>query len=261
MTENLKKKILFLTSSPDASWQQEDGTWVTGPFTSRNGFLDQMRSAWPGPCNVLAIAAFPDEEDKNDEMLEYYTKVLAASELPVKKIRMIDRRTAGHVKAWMAESDFVILSGGHVPTEHAFFEKLGLREMIRDFSGIVMGISAGTMNCAELVYAQPELAGEAVDPGYVRFFPGLGLTALQILPHYQMVKDYMLDGMRLYEEITFSDSYGREFLVLEDGSYVRCDETGEVLYGTAYRIADGVMKQICTEGEMVQLRSCLTPGF
>jgi len=31
------------------------------------------------------------------------------------------------------------------------------------------------MNCADTVYAQPEEPGEAVDPDYQRFIPGLGL--------------------------------------------------------------------------------------
>lgn len=30
------------------------------------------------------------------------------------------------------------------------------------------------MNCADTVYAQPEEPGEAVDPDYQRFIPGLG---------------------------------------------------------------------------------------
>ncbi len=256
MIGNIKGKTVFLTSSPDGSWQEADGAWVTGPFSSKNGFLEQIRSVWRNPSRVLAISAFPDEDEKNDEMLGYYTQVLKASRLPVTEIRMLDHRTAECVKEWLADSDFVILSGGHVPTEHEFFEELGLRELLQGFSGVIMGISAGTMNCAEVVYAQPELSGEAVDPDYVKFFPGLGLTRLNILPHYQMVKDYELDGMRLYEEITFSDSYGHEFFVLEDGSFVRCDQEGEVLYGNAYRIADGVMEQICAEGEKILLPFC-----
>lgn len=254
MTCNMKGKTLFLTSSPDASWQTEDGTWVAGPFTSKNGFLDQIRSLWKEPFRVLAITAFPDEDERNDEMLGYYTKVLEASELPVKSIRMIDRRTEEKLQEWLADSDFVILSGGHVPTEQAFFERLGLRALLENFSGVIMGISAGTMNCAETVYAQPELDGEAADPDYQKFIPGLGMTKLNILPHYQKVKDYMLDGMRLFEDITYSDSVGQEFYALEDGSYVRCDEQGEVLYGNAYRIADGVMKQVCRDGECLRLK-------
>lgn len=254
MACNITGKILFLTSSPDSSYQLDDGTWVTGPLTSKNGFLGQVKSVWKNPSRVLAITAFPDEDERNDEMLEYYTRMLAASGLSVKEIRMADRRTEGKLKEWLADSDFVILSGGHVPTEHAFFKKLGLREQLQKFSGVIMGISAGTMNCAETVYAQPELEGEASDPGYQKFFSGLGMTKLNILPHYQMVKDNELDGMRLFEDITYSDSMGHEFYALEDGSYVRCDEQGEVLYGTAYRIADGEMELVCRDGESLKLR-------
>ena len=38
------------------------------------------------------------------------------------------------------------------------------------------------MNCAQIVYAQPELEGEAIDPKYERFLEGLNLTKFQILP-------------------------------------------------------------------------------
>lgn len=91
-----------------------------------------------------------------------------------------------------------------------------------------MGISAGSMNCADMVYAQPELEGEAADPSYERFIVGLGLTERNILPHYQMVKDYTLDGLRLMEEITYPDSAGREFYALEDGSYILCADGGRL---------------------------------
>ncbi len=51
--------------------------------------------------------------------------------------------------------DIVWLGGGHVPTENAFFRKIHLKESLECFEGIVIGISAGSMNCAESVYAQP----------------------------------------------------------------------------------------------------------
>ena len=102
-------------------------------------------------------------------------------------------------------------------------------------------------------YAQPEEAGEAVDPNYVRFMPGLGLTDINILPHYQMVKDFELDGMRLYEEITRGDSFGNEFLVLPDGSYVLIECGEAFVWGEAYVMKDGEFYQICTDGERVHL--------
>ena len=148
----------------------------------------------------------------------------------------------------MEEADFVRLAGGHVPTQNAYFEHLGLKRMILAFDGIVMGISAGSMNCPEVVYAQPELPGESVDPNYERFLFGLGLCNVNVLPHYQMVKDNMLDGRRLIEDITFEDSMDESFIVLVDGSYVLVYDGVAEVYGEAWRISDGEMTKICEEG-------------
>ena len=147
------------------------------------------------------------------------------------------------------EAGLVILSGGHVPTQHRFMEEIRLRELLRDFDGIVIGSSAGSMNCADTVYSQPELDGEALDPEYKRFFPGLGLTPVQILPHYQEVKDFVLDGLRIFEEIAYPDSMGQCFYVLVDGSYILVTPRETRVFGLSWTIQDGVMRPLCGEGE------------
>jgi len=83
-----------------------------------------------------------------------------------------------------------------------------------------------------------------LDLDFKRFIKGLNLTKTQILPHYQMVKDWYLDGMRLYDDITYGDSYGREFLVLEDGSYLMIRNGEESVWGNAYIISDGQIQKI-----------------
>ena len=105
------------------------------------------------------------------------------------------------------------------------------------------------MNSAETVYAHPELPGEATDPAYRRFLPGLGLTQKMILPHYQMLKDETLDGLRVMEDIAYPDSCGRRFYVLVDGSYLYIDGRCETLCGEAYLLADGVLTQITAADE------------
>lgn len=118
----------------------------------------------------------------------------------------------------------------------------------------MIGISAGTMNSASVVYAQPELPGESVDPSYVKFMEGLGLSDVQILPHYQMVKDYMLDGKRLYEDIAFADSHGNHFLVLPDGSYLLSVDGEESVWGEAWILSDGHMEKFCETNEVKRIR-------
>ena len=68
-----------------------------------------------------------------------------------------------------------------------------------------------------------------------------------------MVRDWWLDGQRLYDDITFADSMGREFLALPDGSYVLSENGRETLYGEGWRVADGCMEQICADGELLHL--------
>ena len=97
------------------------------------------------------------------------------------------------------------------------------------------------------------MPGETLDPDYRRFVPGLGLTHLQILPHYQQVKDDLLDGKRLYEDITFADSQDHRFLVLPDGSYVCLRNGISMLHGEAYWLSNGRMRKICTNGNCVVL--------
>ena len=70
------------------------------------------------------------------------------------------------------------------------------------------------MNCAETVYALPELDEEAVDPDYCRFIPGLGLTSRMIIPHFQAVQYDVVDGLNAIWDIAFPDRIGKTFIAL-----------------------------------------------
>lgn len=116
-----------------------------------------------------------------------------------------------------------------------------------------MGISAGSMNCATTVYAQPEEEGESLIPSKKRFLKGLDLTPIMVLPHYNVVKDFMLDGKRLYEDITYPDSFGREFYAITDGSFILVRPDKTQLRGEIYRLADGELTLACKDGQIVYL--------
>ena len=64
-----------------------------------------------------------------------------------------------------------------------------------------------------------------------------------------MVKDFYLDGLRLFEDITYQDSYGREFIALPDGSYILGADGVEMIWGEAYVIKDGSIQKICEDGQ------------
>ena len=153
----------------------------------------------------------------------------------------------------LPEIDVLILAGGHVPTQNSFMKTIGLKERLQSWDGLLIAWSAGSMNCAEMVYAGPELPGEAIDPNYQRWICGLGITKTNIFPHFETLKDEMLDGMRLIEDITYSDSMGHEIIALNNGSFIVVDNGAEVLYGGAYSIKNGEQRQICTDDKWIQL--------
>ena len=130
-----------------------------------------------------------------------------------------------------------------------------LLEALEKKSGkcVLMGISAGSMNAASLVYAQPEEEGESLDPKYERFLPGLGLTDVKIIPHYQRIRDRILDGKRLFEEITVPDSMGRYLYLLSDGSYLYTNGDISRIYGELHIMKDGVIRRVANEGGVTAL--------
>ena len=90
-------------------------------------------------------------------------------------------------------------------------------------------------------------------PEFCRFGEGLGITKFNVLPHYQMVWDKYLDGRRLFEDITFADSYGEGFYVFPDGTYLLIADGQTTLFGEAYRLSDGVMERISESGDIVAM--------
>ncbi|MGN1368880.1 MAG: Type 1 glutamine amidotransferase-like domain-containing protein [Aristaeellaceae bacterium] len=244
--------ILFLTSSPCEDNVPEN---VNLPciFFERNAFVTNLqRFVQPGG-RFLAIASYPDGHARNDEMAQTFAGCFAYHGMPFSDVNVLDSRNQTDAAELVQSSDVILLAGGHVPTENAFFREIGLRELLADYSGVVMGVSAGSMNAADTVYVQPEEEGEAIDPEFVRFTQGLGLTDKNILPHYNQVRDNLLDGMRLFEDITYADSHGHPFYVLTDGSYILEHDGESELYGEAYLLHNGVMERICEEGQCIPL--------
>ena len=110
------------------------------------------------------------------------------------------------------------------------------------------------MNSADIVYCQPEKKGESIDPSFNKWISGLDLTKRNIIPHYQMIKDDILDGKRLFEDITYNDSINHQFIALVDGSYLLIDDY-ETIYGECYFIKDGHIQLICHENETIRLNN------
>lgn len=242
--------FLFLTSSPFRDCEGD----LPFCLNEVNGFVERLRAVWKPDSRCLIIASDPDNFEENDRMAEAIPEVFGHDGLTISECEVLDARTEEKAVRLVNTTDVIILSGGHVPTQNEFFERIELINYIKDFEGVLIGISAGSMNCAEIVYAIPELEGETLDPHYERWPSGLNLTRRMIIPHFQNVKHDVLDGKSVIWEIAFGDSFGAQFLALPDGSYMTKAFGVEAVYGEAYIIEDFTIRQIAGRVELEKVK-------
>ena len=230
---------LYLTSSHVGEYRGEMPAYRG--LNPANGLVKELRKDW-GEGRCLLISSSPNEFDRNETYRAELENDLKETGLRVSCVHLCDGRNP-QIVSQIREYDFVLLSGGHVLTENAFFHAIGLKQALKNYEGIVMGVSAGSMNCATLVYVQPECAGECA-ASFPRWIEGLGLTDVNVLPHYQACKNDVVDGKRVYEDVAYPDSFVRPLLAIPDGSFLLRREGKEILHGVAYRIQNGKIEQI-----------------
>ena len=239
--------ICYLTSSPTY--------YPNTALNPANGFVENLKKDLPAALKCVFIASDPDDHAGMDGYAAEMRTCLEDAGFRFTAFTVLDGRNEDSARAREAvlSAGLVILAGGHVPTQNRFFSAIGLRDILRGFSGVVMGISAGTMNSADTVYAMPELEGEAVDPDFRRDLPGLGLTDINIVPHYQYLETCTLDGMNMIHGIACADSMTRRLLALPDGSYLRIENGVPCVFGKALRIEGGLITQISDDGDILPL--------
>lgn len=222
---------LFLTSS---------NLTLNGQYINEeNGFRSLLFDVLPRHIRCLYIASDPIDTTHNDEWGNYQKKALMNSHFLVDKFTILDDRNKEKTEELVKESDLIILGGGHVPTQNKFFREIHLKKYLKEYEGVIVGVSAGSMNCAKTVYAMPELTGEYLDKKYQRYLPGLELTQTMIIPHYNEIHDDCLDGVHIFKDIAYLDSAKRTFIVLVDGSFIHIHEGKEMIHGLSYKIEKG----------------------
>lgn len=240
--------IAFLTSTLGDFYMMDQ---MKVGLVRKNGFIENLRRVWKDGARGIFITADPDDFSGNDRMRDEFARAFLDEGLTFSAFDVCDGRCCD-IKS-IADYEVIILGGGHVPTQNDFFLEIGLHERIKEFDGILLALSAGSMNCAKNVYAIPELEGEATDPKYNRWLRGLGITECRMLPHYQYFRDVYLDGLHVVSDIVMKDIGEGLVYALPDGSYIKVEGGEEMIFGEAHIIASDGAEQICSDGESIKI--------
>ena len=248
--------ILYLTSSFIP--YQEPGSCEKVKPEDDYGFFEDLKKEWPESANILYIPCDPTNKEDNAEQKKRMMDSLELSGISLNEVRILEEKDRKYVADSIAWSNVIYLAGGHAPTQLAFMKRIGLKEALLGYEGIVIGLSSGSVNSAFYVYLMPELDGEAKDPNFVRFSDGLDLTNIQMIPHRDAMRKKSIDGMNFIEDIVIPDSIGSRFYLISDGSYFKVKNGKTIFKGEGEIIEDGVIHPL-KQGPIVPYMGYVEP--
>ena len=234
---------LFLTSNIGATIHR-NGLRIPGQIDNHWGFLTRFKETVKSTKQMIYISSSPENNERVSDWFDNTIAALDKAKIHFERNILVNAQNAILLGELIGQSDVVFLSGGHLPTQNQFFQDIKLKTQLSNFNGVIVAQSAGSMNCAGTVYVCPELPGESVDSNFQRFRPGLGITDINIIPHYNDNRELILDGKKFYEEIVAPDTFQIPLYVLSDGAYFYIHGKETEAFGEIYLFKEGKWEQI-----------------
>ncbi len=228
---------IFLTSDIGAS-KKVDGRRVVSRLNNTNQFADKLKGSLKGHMLMVFVASSPFY-DGTAAYANLTRDSLSLDGMNFDKMVILDGNNFEQCEDLMKKADLVFLAGGDTFVQMEMFEKMNLRKHIKKCKGVIVGQSAGALNLAKEVYCSPTPDETAPK----RYWKGLGLTDLNIEPHFKP------ENEDFNRQILLPDSKRKPFIAITDGSYIIDDAETKTIYGEAYIFKNGEMKQICENGK------------
>lgn len=137
-----------------------------------------------------ARASFDKTYPKSKLLFDYFRSLGAST------VNIVDYScTLEEIKEKISESDLVYLTGG-VPTVLVErLKKSGIRSLLKNFEGVIVGRSAGALALCKKCVVTCRSTSE------VKVIDGLGLVDLTFKAHYKLVKDEKLKELSKTQDI------------------------------------------------------------
>lgn len=244
-------RAVYLTSNV-GSYQKVNGKMISTPMDNTNGFVDNLKKDLPQEINFTFVASSPAKVEITNMFAVVVKQAFELDGFVIKEFNVIHNDFRGDITQTILNSDVVFLSGGHVGTQNQFFIDIKLKEIFKNYNGVVIGQSAGSMNSSVEVYDQPVTEEEFNDPNFRVLKPGLGLTDIKVMPHMNVAKEEELCGMTTYE-LCLKDSKTIPHYGIVDGGYIKIVGDKACAYGLTTYFKDGKETLICTQKERKML--------
>lgn len=241
--------ILYLTSTI-GGYQKVNGKAVYTKMNNDNHFVDNLKSELKSIENIsfAFFCSSPGNYEKTDMYSQAVRKSFELDGFTFSNFYVIDYRFNQNIEDVVNSCDIVFLCGGHVSTQNKFLKDIELGNILSNYDGIVIGQSAGSMNMAATVYDQPVTVEEFHDSNFKKQYSGLGLTDISIMPHMNMAKDEILEGMTTYE-MCILDSESIPHYGLVDFAFIKIKDGVSTAHGRTTLFRNGEEYLLIDNGE------------
>jgi peptidase E len=231
---------LFLTSNIGGI-KKVNGEKIPVNFLENNKFLYNLKKSLNTYNKFVLVASNPNNYEQNDEFLNLDIKALELSGFKFKEYLTLDYRNKDNIKNTLDNSSLILLCGGNTYQQNLFFNDINLKKYLEDLDCCIVGISAGAINSAKVVFNSPEKE-EDFKTSFI--LNGLNLTNINIEPHFDKENNNKIKMNAILEE-----SYNRNVYGIQDGSYI----LDNVVYGKCYKIHNGEITLICENEQIISI--------
>lgn len=180
---------------------------------------------------AFVASEFEKMHEKTDHYFRFFLNMFETVGIHFENAYVVDgRMSADEAQKAVAEADVVWLSGGDTPTQFRYLQKYSLDTVIRQFDGVIIGMSAGSINLAKTAICTLNCGHSKQE-----IYEGLGCVDISVEPHF--IRGKMSD-----ELIHLSEQYIMYGLC--DDSIIVCSDEKIDFYGEIYKLSAGNMEVI-----------------
>ena len=161
------KAIAFFSGFPKRQFTEEIAEELRGILTERK--------------SLVFISAWPDRFQQNDDDKKGMYDMFVARNMSFSNYNVIDERTEGkEAQNEIENASCLFLMGGNATAQMEMIRRKGLFERIKAFKGVILGVSAGSMNMGSPVVD----IYESVTP-----YDGFGFLKITVKAHYPIADE------------------------------------------------------------------------
>ena len=232
---------IILASYLNAYTKDELGHHIATKLQNENNILDNIKKYVTKLDKFVFVANDQFDRDDNVDRFNAICQSLKMSGLDFKENILLDYINKENAKEIINNANLVILGGGKCLCQKQFFIEMKMYDLLEDFDGLVIGVSAGAMNLCETVANFPEEFEDLEEP---RWFGGLGFFDPIIIPHFDGKYNLPYHDTELANDYIWSMSKEKEFLGIANNAYILIDGEKIEYYGDIYSINNEIIIKI-----------------